>query len=663
MNFINYNDSIDKIKKISESVECGYVNKFCDFLRSTAKFIIKMAQLEKNLNDEYFKNKTFDELLEENHQLYSFIKGENYNNSYCNPTYAVEIFGKELGDIVTVLAFKYSKYIEYAFCHEIDKMAVNNDLFLRIYKEIKEKTVDANEIKDIIAKFEKEAVYFNVENTLKETLIETKNHNRSVIENDDLNDLRYLFKYGKYITENEIKTAKFLCNYNNVELIADTVCNGYINGFIRDGKNHKIKSASSIMGIVGQEKIIKVLIEKLKKHGHDVIIRDMESTSANKQYGYDHRFDNSLYFDEEYVTLREEAYSKAMEKYKKELKEYGGVLAFEKFGEVPFAPESKKDALKLNEQQSKLMQRHRSNLNKMRDTYIPEEEVSFTIIAFPIPEIGDNFEEIFEQILKINLLNSKEYEEIQKHIIDVLDKGEFIHVKGKGTNKTNIKVKMHEIKNPEKETNFENCVADVNIPVGEVFTSPILKGTNGTLHVEEVFLNDLGYKNLELKFKDGYIEEYTCTNFENEEDNKKYIEENLLFPHKTLPMGEFAIGTNTLAYVVAENYKIVNKLPILIVEKMGPHFAIGDTCFSYCEDTKVYNPDKKEIIARDNEKSILRKTNIHEAYTGRHTDITLPYDGIEFISAITKDGEELPIIKEGRFVVKGAEKLNEPFNK
>ena len=46
-------------------------------------------------------------------------------------------------------------------------------------------------------------------------------------------------------------------------------------------------------------------------------------------------------------------------------------------------------------------------------------------------------------------------------------RGEFVHVKGKGTNKTDIMVKMHELKNPEKETNFENCVADVNIPVGE----------------------------------------------------------------------------------------------------------------------------------------------------------------------------------------------------
>lgn len=49
-------------------------------------------------------------------------------------------------------------------------------------------------------------------------------------------------------------------------------------------------------------------------------------------------------------------------------------------------------------------------------------------------------------------------------------------------------MRLHTLKDPEKETNFENCVADVNIPVGEVFTSPVLSGTSGLLHVKKVYL-------------------------------------------------------------------------------------------------------------------------------------------------------------------------------
>ena len=158
------------------------------------------------------------------------------------------------------------------------------------------------------------------------------------------------------------------------------------------------------------------------------------------------------------------------------------------------------------------------------------------------------------------------------------------------------------------------------------------------------------------------IEHYTCTNFADEKENQKYIRDNILHHHDTLPMGEFAIGTNTVAYVMARKYHIADKLPILIAEKTGPHFAVGDTCYTYCEDTAVYNPDGKEIVARDNEISLLRKEDLSKAYFNCHTDITIPYDELDKITAIGKDGIKTDIISGGRFVVPGTETLNVPLD-
>ena len=236
-----------------------------------------------------------------------------------------------------------------------------------------------------------------------------------------------------------------------------------------------------------------------------------------------------------------------------------------------------------------------------------------------------------------------------------------MRILGKNGNHTDLRIRLHKLKNPEKETNFENCVADVNIPVGEVFTSPVLTGTDGVLHVTKVYLEELQYQNLELRFKDGKIQEYSCTNFDSEKGNREYIQENILHHHKTLPIGEFAIGTNTTAYRMAKEYGIEDKLPILIAEKMGPHFAVGDTCYSWSEDTKVYNPDGKEIIARDNEVSILRKEDPGKAYFGCHTDITIPYDELQAIWVEKEDGSRIELIRDGRFVLPGTEVLNEPL--
>ena len=179
------------------------------------------------------------------------------------------------------------------------------------------------------------------------------------------------------------------------------------------------------------------------------------------------------------------------------------------FGERPFVPETCEYAMKLTEKQQKLKVHMQNEIGQITNRYIKGEERSFTIIAYPVPAIGDQFEEIFRETVKINTLDYNLYQQIQQKLIDALDLGTSVHILGKGENRTDLRVQLHKLEDPEKQTNFENCVADVNIPVGEVFTSPKLTGTNGKLHVTKVYLNELQYQNLELVFTDGKITEYS----------------------------------------------------------------------------------------------------------------------------------------------------------
>ncbi|MBO5509986.1 MAG: aminopeptidase, partial [Lachnospiraceae bacterium] len=376
------------------------------------------------------------------------------------------------------------------------------------------------------------------------------------------------------------------------------------------------------------------------------------------------RMDEALFFDKSFIERKLEVIADTYEKNKDKAAAFAGPAVVETFGEQPFEPVAKENVISLSEKQRKLSVSYGQKSADITNEYIPRDKYSFTIIAYPIPEIGDRFEEIFADTVKVNTLDNELYRNIQQIIIDELDKSEYIHVIGYGDNKTDIKVMLHQI-DCAKETNFENCVADVNIPVGEVFTSPVLKGTNGILNVSSAYLNELKYTNLMIEFKDGKMYRFSCDNFESEEKNQSFIRENLMFNHDTLPIGEFAIGTNTTAYVMARKYDILSKLPILIVEKTGPHFAVGDTCYSYSEEARLYNPDGREIVAKENECSLLRHSEVPEerekAYFNCHTDITIPYEEIEGIYSVRKDGSRVAVIKNGRFVLEGTEKLNEAF--
>ena len=391
--------------------------------------------------------------------------------------------------------------------------------------------------------------------------------------------------------------------------------------------------------------------------------RGCYGTAANKQFDYDHKSDRAFYFDKAFVERRLEVLKAAYEAHKEESYKHAGPAVIEVFGEVPFSPVNKKEARQYSDKQNQLNVYHASQSGQITNQYIKGEERSFTIIAYPVPSIGDKFEEIFKETVKINTLDYKRYQTMQQKIIDVLDTGVKAHVKGKeGVNHTDLTVSLYPLSDAAKQSIFENCVADVNIPVGEVFTSPVLEGTTGVLHVTQVYLNELQYKELEVTFSDGMITDYTCKNFDNEEENRAYVHENVLMHHETLPIGEFAIGTNTTAYRMARDYNIADKLPILIAEKTGPHFAVGDTCYSHQEDTAVFNPDGKEIVARDNSVSKLRKEDPAKAYFNCHTDITIPYDELGTITVIRADGTTADIIRDGRFVVPGTEELNKPLD-
>ena len=124
----------------------------------------------------------------------------------------------------------------------------------------------------------------------------------------------------------------------------------------------------------------------------------------------------------------------------------------------------------------------------------------------------------------------------------------------------------------------------------------------------------------------------------------------------------FVERNQPLVYAMARRFGIVEKLPILIAEKMGPHFAVGDTCYSWAEDCPMYNSDGKEMIARDNEISILRKEDVSKAYFSCHTDITIPYSELGDIKAVRADGSLIDIIRQGRFVLEGTEELNEALD-
>ena len=655
--------------------------KFDEYFRRTAEFILMLDEWKNFVAGGGMESASLDELKAWNDRLYEDIQnGNSYETSYANPAYAASKLGLEYGNLLSFIYTEIRGGIVYAVEFRYTELTVLAELFVEVLCLFEEEVPQEKELKDIIYYFVSDYAEMMIDHRVRELVDPELSFARDIIMESDLNDIRYLYKFGEYISDNEIRMAEFLGEMpeEKIESMAYTYTHGYEEGFRIAGIDLKKKKTVNIRYFIGQERIVKAAILQFEKMGLTPVIYrapvarvnkrlvlrpGFAATSVNKQYDYDHRADEALFIDKAFVERKIEITRNAYESRKKLASEYAGPAVIEVFGEKPFEPVNKKESIRLSEKQHKLSVYSTTECTKIANEYIPQSEYSFTIIAYPLPEVGDNFPEIFDAVVKINTLDNEAYKKVHQYIIDELDKAVMVRVIGKGDNLTDMTVMMHDLNDPEKETNFENCTADVNIPVGEVFTSPKLTGTHGVLNVSEVYLNELKYKNLKVTFEDGMIKDYTCDNFEDEEENRAYIKENVLYNRETLPIGEFAIGTNTTAYVLANKYKIVHLLPILIAEKMGPHFAVGDTCYSRGEELKLYNPDGKEIVAKDNECSLLRDTDPDNAYFNCHTDITIPYDELKVITSIHEDGTEVNIIENGRFVLPGCDMLNEVFDK
>lgn len=673
--------SLDRIRSIKEEdarLPYGlYFKRTAGFLGMIRELLTARGIGEKELLESWEKL-SLEELSDWNHRLYEDILPENYGESFANPDYAADCLGKEFGPLLSFLYTELRGCIVYAFEMRLEYIAILCEIFLEVYNLFTQAWEEENEtpreqaVRDALYWYVSDYVDLHLPWRIREGLDPALSFAADIIMDSDLTDLRYLYQYGEYVSDSERRLAAFMASLpeETIEKMAHTYTEGYRRGFEVMGRDLSKKKTVVVEYQLGFERMIRRAVEQFRSLGLEPVCyraaveslnrrsngkRGYYGMSANRQYDYDHRYDSALYMGNAFKERKLSILKTAYEEYKDLAAMCAGPAVVETFGEEEFEPVNKKTAFSLNDHQQELTLSYATASRQIVNQYMPGDETSFTIIAFPRPEIGPDFEEIFKETIRINTLDYDTYQKIQQTLIDALDQAEYVRITGREGNETDLTVHLHTLNDPSRETNFENCVSDVNIPLGEVFTSPVLEGTKGLLHVKEVYVREYLFKDLRLEFEDGRVTEFSCGNFDS---GKELVKQVILNGHSWLPLGEFAIGTNTAAYAMAKKYNIGSKLPILIAEKTGPHFAVGDTCYSFAEDSPMYNPDGKEVIARDNEISLLRKEDMSRAYFSCHTDITIPYNELGDITAVKADGSEILLIQAGQFVLPGTEELN-----
>ncbi|MHA1434206.1 MAG: hypothetical protein ACTSO7_10240, partial [Candidatus Heimdallarchaeota archaeon] len=145
--------------------------------------------------------------------FYEDILPKNYDKSYSNPTVCVKTFGDDFGQLMSYFYSRFRAYTSFAFTHRAYKLEEHNRLFIEVFDHVKNNDIKYESLKKIV-------IQLNYQNRTRDYINRYRTENNpdyrfytNIIMNDDLTDLRYLFKYGSYISENETNMAKFMSNF------------------------------------------------------------------------------------------------------------------------------------------------------------------------------------------------------------------------------------------------------------------------------------------------------------------------------------------------------------------------------------------------------------------------------------------------------------------
>ena len=146
----------------------------------------------------------------------------------------------------------------------MDYLTILYELFIEVYncfetacRERGENAVpEEKEIRDIIYWYASDYCDVFLADRILEQIDPERSFAADLIEHADLDDDRYLYRFGEYITENELGTAHYLRTLpeETLQKMADVYTEGYRIGFVNTGKDLSKKSVVNIRYTLGFEK-------------------------------------------------------------------------------------------------------------------------------------------------------------------------------------------------------------------------------------------------------------------------------------------------------------------------------------------------------------------------------------------------------------------------
>ena len=223
-----YELAIERIGQIKdEHVPEGEWNSY---FVSVAAFLEKISEYYAFVREGGLETADLETLQKWNACLYEDILEKNYEESYANPTYAVNIFGEEYGRLLSTVVTEMRSLIVIATERRLEELVIRLELFMELYAactcewQESKHLPEYETLRQIIYWYVSDYTDITLEQWIRSLLVSEGNYAIKVMLEADLSRPEYLYRYGEFVSENELKTAEFMATLpqETIDLMATT---------------------------------------------------------------------------------------------------------------------------------------------------------------------------------------------------------------------------------------------------------------------------------------------------------------------------------------------------------------------------------------------------------------------------------------------------------
>lgn len=293
--------------------------RFWLYFTEVSDFVGQVQEIYERQRSGQLERRTEEEGKRDNEAFYGRLAPGTYEKGMLNPAHAVETLGEEVGGMLSFLYSDMLSMIPAAFEGRQDLLTIWSELFLQVYGCFTEELEGADSRWEFtpeqlhnISRNVKDAVYwfyhdyceiFAAEPVM--TMVDPGyDFFTSIVMDSDLSDNRYLYRYGSFIGENELRMADFLRGLpeEKIAAMARTFTEGYRIGFAVTRKDITKKKTVKIEFPIGFERVVREAVKQFADMGLSVVIsresvtsfagrgngkRGCYSTSPNRQFDYE----------------------------------------------------------------------------------------------------------------------------------------------------------------------------------------------------------------------------------------------------------------------------------------------------------------------------------------------------------------------------------------